>query len=120
MRGGDSESPEESDDDRLRELLAVEHRLQNLVRAAREDAAQRIAEARAAGDRRVAAAREAAERTNAERARAERVAHEEALAAIDAAHRAAIAAIENVSDTRADELARWALCQAIASTGEPA
>jgi hypothetical protein len=120
MRGGDREVPAESDDERLRELLAVEHRLQDLVRAAREHAARRIAEARAAGDRRVAASREAAQRTDAERARAERVGHEEALAAIDATHRAAISAIENVSESRVDELARWALREAIAGTGEPA
>jgi hypothetical protein len=120
MRGGDLESPEESDDERLRELLAVEHRLQDLVRAAKEDAARRIAEARAAGERRLATAREASERTDAQRAQTERVAHEDALAAIAATHRATIAAIESVSDSRVNELARWALRQAIARTGEPA
>jgi vacuolar-type H+-ATPase subunit H len=104
----------------LRQLLAVEHRLQVLVRAARGDAGRRIAEARAARDLRLEAAREEAERAAAEQARLERAAHEKALAVIDAAHRAAIAAITHVSDSRVDELARWALSQAIASTGEPA
>ena len=111
---------DEPDDERLRQLLAVETRLQDLVRAAREDAARRIAAARAAGEHRLTASREAAERADAEGARAERAAHAEALSAIDAAHQTALAAITSLPDRRLDELARWALVQAIAGTGEPA
>ncbi len=108
----------ESDDDRLRQLLAVEHRLQELVRAAHDTAAQRIAAARTAGEQRVIAAREAAERADAERARAERLSHDEALVAIAARHRATLAAIVGVPDSRIDELARQALAHAIAGSGD--
>lgn len=111
---------DERDDERLRQLLEVEHRLQDLVRAAKEDAAGRIAAARAASDHRRAAARDAEERADAERARAERVVHERALSAIDTANQAALAAITSLPDTRVDELARWALLQAIGGTGDPA
>lgn len=110
----------EPHDERLRQLLAVEQRLQDLVRAAKEDATRQIAAAHAACEHRLTAAREAAERANAEQARADRVVHEEALSAIDAAHQAALAAITGLSDSRVDELARWAIVQAIAGTGEPA
>ena len=107
-------------DERLQQLLAVEQRLQDLVREAKEDAARRVAAAREAGERLQSVGPEAAERADDERARAERVAHEEALMAIDTAQRAARAAITSVSDTRVDELARWALTRAIGVTGEPA
>ena len=120
MRGVDGGIPDEQDDERLRELLAVEHRLQDLVRAAKEDAARTIVAARAASDHRLVAAREAAERADAAQARSDRAVHEEALSAIDTAHQAALAAITNLSDRRVDEMARWALARAIAGTGEPA
>jgi hypothetical protein len=107
----------ESDDARLRELLAVEHRLQDLVRAAKDDAGRRIAAARAAAEHRLTAAREAAESADAERARAERLIHEEALMTIDTRHRATLAAFANIPDSRIDELARLALAHAIAGTG---
>ena len=108
----------ESDDDRLRQLLAVEHRLQDLVRTANDAAAERIAAARAAGEQRVIAAREAAERADAERARVERLSHEEALLTIAARHRATLAAIADIPDSRIDELARLALAHAIAGSGD--
>ena len=108
----------ESDDDRLRQLLAVEHRLQELVRASRDAAAQRIAAARAAGEQRVLAAREAAERVDAERACAERLSHDEALLAIAVRHRATLAAIADIPDSRIDEWARLALAHAIAGSGD--
>lgn len=100
-----------SDDGRLRELLAVEKRLQDIVRAAEEDAASRIAGARTASGQRLATARQAAEQTNSARAREERAAHEAALAAIGTTHRAAVAAMTDISDRQVDELARWALEQ---------
>jgi hypothetical protein len=111
---------DEREGERLQQLLALEKRLQDLVRAAREDAARRIASARAAMEQRLLEAREAAERADAEGARAERVSHEETLSAVEAAHRGALAAIASLSDERVDELARWAVARAIGDTGEPA
>lgn len=108
------------DDERLRQLLAVERRLEELVRAARDEAARRIADARAAGEQRLTAAREAAERADADRARTERAGHDAALMAIRAAHEAALAGIAGVPDDRLNELARWAVAQAIGAAGEPA
>ena len=113
-------SPTEDPDERLRQLLDVEQRLQDLVRAAKDDAARRIVAARAAGEQRRSAAREAADRADAEQARAERVAHIEALSAIEAAHRAALATLTGLSDQRVDELARWAIGQVIDGSGESA
>ena len=103
---------------RLKELLVIEQRLQELVRNATEQAAYRIAEARAASERRLAAAEDEAARADAERARAEHAAHNDALSAIRNAHQASMAAI-TISDERVDELARWALARVI-GTGEPA
>jgi hypothetical protein len=110
----------ESDDERLKQLLDVERRLQDLVRTAKDNAARRIAEAHAARERRLAASDDQAARADAERARADRALHEEALSAIDSAHQASLAAITNIGDKRVDELARWVLARAIARTGEPA
>jgi hypothetical protein len=118
MRDARGERPTEEPDERLRQLLAVEQRLQDLVRAARDDAARRIIAARAACEQRLAAAREAADRADAEQARAERVTHIEALTAIEAAHRGALAALTELSDLRVDELARWAIGQVIDGSGE--
>ena len=110
----------EADDERLRQLLDVEQRLQDLVRAAREDAANRVTAARAASELRLAAAREASERADSEQARAERLIHEAALSEIEAAHQNALATISRLADSRVDELARWAVGEAIARTGDPA
>ena len=109
---------EQPDDERLRHLLAVEQRLQDLVRAAQADAGRRITAARAASDARLAAAREAARRDDAQRAEAERVSHAAALTAIQTVHRRAIAGITAMADERLDELARWAVAQAIGESGE--
>ena len=106
------------DDERLRQLLAVEQRLQDLVRAAREDASRRIAAARAASEDRLAAAREAAKRTDVERVEAERNSHAAALAAIQTAHHATLARIAAIADERVDELARWAIAQATGEDGD--
>ncbi|HET7219678.1 MAG TPA: hypothetical protein VFJ02_16595 [Vicinamibacterales bacterium] len=109
----------EPDDERLRQLLAVEQRLQDLVREARDEAARRIAAARAAGEERLAAAREAAARADADRALAERGEQEAALSAIRTAHEAVLVKIAALPDERLNELARWAVVQAIGATGEP-
>ena len=109
---------DQPDDERLRQLLAVEQRLQDLVRAAQADASRRIAAARAASDERLAAAREAAKRDDAERADAERVSHAAALAAIQTVHQGALARITATTDERLDELARWAVAHAIGESGE--
>jgi vacuolar-type H+-ATPase subunit H len=111
---------DQSDDERLRQLLSIEQRLQDLVHAARDDAARRIREARAAGEHRLTAAREAAARADAEQARADRAFQAEALEAIDGAHRHALAAIARLSDSQVDELARWAIAQTLGRPGEPA
>ena len=107
-------------DERLRQLLAVEKRLQDLVRAAEERAAERIAAAREGRDRRLVEARAAAARADAVRSREERVAHEQALAAIARDHQTALVAIAGLSDARVDELARWALAQVIGASGDAA
>jgi hypothetical protein len=112
-------SIDEPDDEPLRHLLAVEKRLQDLVRTAEADAVRRITAARAAKEDRLAASREAAQRADADRARAEAVVHQEALRTIDTAHQTAIATITGLSSARVDELARWALVQAIGSRGKP-
>jgi hypothetical protein len=114
-----TESPlDEADAERLRRLLSVEQRLKDLVRAAEQDSARRIAEALATRESRLAAARDAAEQTDVERARAERVAHQAALSSIATAHQAALVAITGLRDERVDELARWALEQAIRPDGD--
>jgi vacuolar-type H+-ATPase subunit H len=111
---------EPPDDERLRQLLEVERRLQNLVRAAKDDASRRIAAARAARDPRLAEARAAADRADAERAQVERAAHEEAQSAVETAHRAVLAAIGSISEARVEDLARWALAEAMDGDGDPA
>jgi len=108
------------DDERLRHLLDVEQRLQELVREAEEEGRRRVAAARAAGDRRLEAARAAAARADAEQARSERIDHERELASIETAHQAALAAIAAVSDDRVDVLARWALERVITGDGDTA
>lgn len=107
-------------DSRLQQLLAVEKRLEDLVRAAEVDAATRIAAARAAREERLAAASTGSARADAERARVERAAHEQALLTIEADHRDALAAITDIPDSRIDDLARWVVAQAIGVRGEPA
>jgi hypothetical protein len=114
------EAQEQQGDERLRQLLAVEKRLQDLVRAAEERAARQIAAAREARDRRLVEARAAAAEADAARSRDERVAHQHALAAIERDHQAARAAIAGLSDERIDELARWALSQVVGASGDTA
>lgn len=105
-------------DERLRQLLAVETRLQDLVRAAEKRAADRIAAARESRDRRLAEARDAAAHADESRSREERVEHEQALAAIERDHRIIIAAIDGLSDERIEQLARWAVDQVIGASGD--
>jgi vacuolar-type H+-ATPase subunit H len=107
------------DDERLRLLLSIEQTLQNQIHEAREHAAGRILEARAAGEQRIAAARDAAARADADLAREERINQEAALASIDAAHREAIAAITALADVRVDQLARWAIAQVMGHGEHP-
>lgn len=108
----------EPDDERLRQLLDIEQRLQGLVREARDEAARRIAATRAAGEQQLTAARAAAARADAERALAERADHEAALSAIRTASEAALVKIAGLPEERLNELARWAVVQAIAGPGE--
>jgi hypothetical protein len=115
-----AEAQERQGDERLQQLLAVEKRLQDLVRAAEERAAERIAAAREARDRRLVEARAAAAQADAVRSREERVAHEQALAFVEREHQAALAAIAAVSDQRIDELARWALGEVSGASGDAA
>jgi hypothetical protein len=113
-------SKEPPADERLRQLLAVETRLQELVRAADARAARQIASAREARDRRLIEAREAAAHVDAARSRDERVAHEQALAVIEHDHQKIVAAINGLSDERLEELARWAVDQVIDAGGDAA
>jgi hypothetical protein len=106
------------DDQRLRALLDVESRLHDLVHAAEQDAAERVAAARAAREERLASARDHAERADREAERLERAAHDAALAAVLAAHTDALAALRGLPESQVDELARWAISQAIAGAGE--
>ena len=113
-------SVRQPDDERLRQLLAVEQRLQDLVRAAHEDASRRLAAARALAEQRLAAAREAAKLADHTRAEAEQVSHAAALATIQMAHKATLARMAALAEPRVDELARWAVAQAIGGNGEVA
>ncbi|HEU4938854.1 MAG TPA: hypothetical protein VFT39_20535 [Vicinamibacterales bacterium] len=105
-------------DERLRQLLEIERRLEDLVRAANDAAARRLTAARDAGNRALSVASEKAERMDAECARREQAAHTTALASLECASRATVDAINGVTDTRVDALARWAVSQAIGATGE--
>jgi hypothetical protein len=105
-------------DERLRQLLAIETRLQDLVRVAEERAARQIDAARDARDRRLVEARAAAARADAARSREERLAHEQALAAIESDHQRIVAAINGLSEERLEELARWAVDRVIDAGGE--
>lgn len=109
-----------ADDERLRRLLDVEQRLQELVNEAREDGRRRVAAAKTIGDQRLEAARAAAARADVEQARIEQIDHERELAAIEAAHQSALQAIAALSEDRVDELARWALARVIAGNGDSA
>jgi regulator of protease activity HflC (stomatin/prohibitin superfamily) len=80
MPRADSATPIDTPDDERRLLLSIEQTLQNQIHAAREHAAGRILEARAAGEQRIAAARAAAARADADLAREERINQEAALA----------------------------------------
>jgi hypothetical protein len=114
-----AETPaDDSTDQGLQELLAVERRLQHLVQQAKDEAGRHVAEARTACERRVIQARHDAERTDAERARAETVVHAQALSEIDAANQAVLAELTRISDERIDELARRALALAVAVEGD--
>ncbi|HUL73336.1 MAG TPA: hypothetical protein VLT86_09565 [Vicinamibacterales bacterium] len=110
--------PEGATDERLRQLLQAEDRLQRLVQSARDRAAAQIAEAQDERERRLASARDAIARTDAEQASADHAAHVDALAAIDARHRAALRVITELPDTRVDDLARLALLRAIETGGD--
>lgn len=105
-------------DERLRQLLAIERRLEDLVRGANDAAGRRLAAAREAGTRALSVAREEAERMDAECTRTEQAAHAAALAALECASRATVDDINGVPDSRVDTLARWAVSQAIGVTGE--
>jgi hypothetical protein len=113
----DEQAEREPADERLEQLLAVEQRLEDLVRAAAEEAARRVEAARAAGERQLAVARADAQRADDARSREERNALADSLAAIDLSHRRALDAIAGVTDERVDALARWALDQVIGGRG---
>lgn len=104
-------------DERLRQLLAVERRLQERVRHAETAAARRLAEARSEGERLQATARLQQAQADADQTLADRAAHERSLAAIQDQHETALRAITGVSDERIDELARRALDRAIGGRG---
>ena len=104
-------------DERLRQLLAVEQRLEERVRSAEADAARRIADARTHAERVQADARQQRTRDEEEQARADDAAHALALASIQHEHEAVLREIADVADARIDELARRALDRAIGGSG---
>ena len=110
--------PDLSSDERLRQLLTVEARLQGLVQSAREEAARRVADEQAQRDHRLAASDDEIERIDRDEARQAQAAHVAALAALAAAHRAAMSALDDLPDTTIDELARSALRRAIDADGD--
>jgi hypothetical protein len=107
------DTPVAADDGRLRELLDLEKRLQDAVRAAQEQRSREIDGANAVREQRLAAAHEAAARADAEQARVEQLEQERALSALQAAHQRRLDSIASLSEERVDELARWVLQRAI-------
>ena len=102
-------------DDRLRQLLDVERRLQDLVRAADEQAASRVALARANGER-LRAGIEARQAAQAEaQDAADRAAHERALLAVAADAQSTVQSLSSIPDDRIDALARRALHRVMAA-----
>jgi len=111
-------SHDEAPDERLRELLDVEERLQQQVRMARVDAARRVGAERDERARRLADAHASIDRADEAQARRDRLAHEKALAELEVRHRAALEAITGITGARIDELARRAIDRAIAPDGD--
>jgi hypothetical protein len=107
----------EPDDEKLRQLLDVEDRLEALVRVATEEAAQRVAAAVSARDARLAEAQRAAEREDQTRAAAEASACAAAIASIEQAAEAFVHEIRDLPGDRIDALARWVVQAAMAGTG---
>ena len=102
-------------DDRLRQLLDLEQRLQAMVRAAEDAANARIVQARTEAQRRRAGG-EAQPSGQAEaQDAADRAAHERALQAIAADAQSVAHALSSIPDDRIDELARRALERVLAS-----
>lgn len=96
-------------DDRLRQLLDLEQRLQAQVRAAEDAADARIAQARSEAQRR-RAGDEAQQSGQAEaQDAADRAAHELALRAIAADAQSAIHSLSSIPNDRIDQLARLVL-----------
>jgi hypothetical protein len=108
---------DERTDNGLRQLLAVEERLEALVRTAAEDAAQRVAAAAAAQDAQLAEARRQAQLADEQQAGADRLAHDAELKAIAADGDAVVARLAGTPEARVDALARWVLQQAIDGSG---
>jgi hypothetical protein len=104
-------------DDRLRELLAVEQRLQTRVAQAREDIARRVAGARADAARRLSEADLALAAAGEAEARADREVHEAALAQAAADHDDAMARLAAIQGRDIDRLARTVLDRLRADVG---
>jgi len=104
-------------DDRLRDLLAVEQRLQQLVSDARETAARRLAQAQAARIRLLDEADTAAARADEEEARRDHASHREACRALEIQQQAALAILTSVDDPTIDRLARRALARLLDNHG---
>jgi len=104
-------------DDRLRQLLAIEQRLQERVRAAEADATRRIADARLHSEHIRAEAQLLQARADEEQAQADAAAHAVALTTIQHEHEAVMRAIADVSDERIDQLARRVIDRTIGGDG---
>jgi len=109
----------EPSDDRLRELLAVEERLQRLVADAREASRRRIAEAQEAAGRLLANAEAAAEEADAAQARLDLAAHEDARLSLERRHQATLASLSAVPDATVERLADQVLEHLLRVDGGP-
>lgn len=107
-------------DERLRQLLDLDERLQQRIRQAETDRSRRLADARANSERARAAARADAARAEEAERGADEAAHRDALSAIEAAHQAALRTLTEVPEEEIDRLARRALDCALDSASAPA
>jgi vacuolar-type H+-ATPase subunit H len=107
-------------DERLRQLLDLDERLQQRIRQAETDRSRRLADARANSERVRAAARAEAARAEQEEREADEAAHRDALSAIEAAHQAVLRTLTEVPEEEIDRLARRALDCTLDSPSAPA
>jgi vacuolar-type H+-ATPase subunit H len=104
-------------DDHLRELLAVERRLQARVAQARDDAERRVRDAHTENTRQLAEADAALAEACAADARDDALGHERERAAIQAAHEAALARLTHFTSDDVDRLSERILRRLLRELG---